>query len=105
MKSLAVKYRPTTLGEVIGQNTTIRILKKALEKQSIKNALLFAGPSGTGKTTLSRCLARAINGSLDGLIEFDAASQNGIDQIPSKIKPNASFRGHYHKVYYKFHQS
>ena len=85
MKSLAVKYRPTTLDSVVGQDITIRILKKALEKQSIKNALLFAGPSGTGKTTLSRCLARAINGSLDGLIEFDAASQNGIDQIRALV--------------------
>ena len=84
-QSLAVRYRPQVLDEVIGQNTTIRILKKALEKQSIKNALLFAGPSGTGKTTLSRCLARAINGSLDGLIEFDAASQNGIDQIRALV--------------------
>ena len=85
MKSLAVKYRPQTLETIVGQDITVRILKKALEKQSIKNALLFAGPSGTGKTTLSRCLARAINGSLDGLIEFDAASQNGIDQIRSLV--------------------
>ena len=85
MKSLAVKYRPTTLDSVVGQDITIRILKKALEKQSIKNAYLFAGPSGTGKTTLSRCLARAINGSLEGLIEFDAASQNGIDQIRALV--------------------
>ena len=84
-QSLAVRYRPQTLDEVIGQNTTVKILKKALEKQSIKNALLFAGASGTGKTTLSRCLARAINGSLDGLIEFDAASQNGIDQIRALV--------------------
>lgn len=84
-QSLAVRYRPQILDDVVGQNITIRILKKALEKQSIKNALLFAGPSGTGKTTLSRCLARAINGSLDGLIEFDAASQNGIDQIRALV--------------------
>ncbi len=84
-QSLAVRYRPQTLETVVGQNTTIKILKKALEKQSIKNAYLFAGPSGTGKTTLSRCLARAINGSLDGLIEFDAASQNGIDQIRALV--------------------
>ena len=81
MKSLAVKYRPQTLSEIVGQDNTIRILNKAIEKQSIKNAFLFAGPSGTGKTTLSRCLAKAINGSLDGVLELDAASNNGVDQV------------------------
>ena len=85
-QSLAVRYRPQTLDEVIGQNTTVKILKKALEKQSIKNALLFAGASGTGKTSLARCLARAINGSLDGLIELDAGSTGNIDQIRAIVE-------------------
>ena len=85
MTSLAVKYRPTTLDEVCGQNVTVKILKKVIEKQQYKNAYLLAGSSGCGKTTLSRCLARAINDSLDGLIEFDAASQNGIDQIRALV--------------------
>ena len=48
MKSLAVKYRPQTFDEVCGQTVTTRILNKVLEKQSFKNAYLFAGPSGCG---------------------------------------------------------
>ena len=81
MKSLAVKYRPQTFSEICGQSITTRILTKVLEKQSFKNAYLFAGPSGTGKTTTARCFAQAINGSLAGLQELDAASNGNIDQI------------------------
>jgi DNA polymerase-3 subunit gamma/tau len=81
MKSLAVKYRPQTFSEICGQSITTKILTKVLEKQSYKNAYLFAGPSGTGKTTTARCFANAINGSLAGLIELDAASNGNIDQI------------------------
>ena len=81
MKSLAVKYRPTTLDSVVGQSNIIKILSKAVEKQQYKNAYCFSGPSGVGKTTIGRALARAINGSLDGLQELDAASNGNIDQI------------------------
>ena len=81
MKSLAVKYRPQTLNDVIGQSNTIKILSKAVEKQQYKNAYLFAGNSGNGKTTISRAFANAINGSLAGLQELDAASNGNIDQI------------------------
>ena len=66
MKSLAVKYRPQTFTEVCGQNVTTKILNKVLEKQSFKNAYLFAGPSGCGKTTLARIFAMAINGGIGG---------------------------------------
>ena len=51
MKSLAVKYRPTTFEAVAGQNVITKILNKVLEKQAFKNAYLFAGPSGCGQTT------------------------------------------------------
>lgn len=85
MKSLAVKYRPQTLNDVIGQSNTIKILSKAVEKQQYKNAYCFSGPSGVGKTTIGRALARAINGSLDGLIELDAASNGNIDQIRALV--------------------
>ena len=85
-QSLAVKYRPQTLDGVIGQDNTVRILKKALEKQSFKNALIFSGSSGCGKTTLARCFAKAINGSLDGLVELDAGSAGNIDQIRAIVE-------------------
>jgi DNA polymerase-3 subunit gamma/tau len=81
MKSLAVKYRPTTFSEVCGQTVTTKILNKALEKQSFKNAYLFAGPSGCGKTTLARIFAMAINGGIGEPEELDAASNGGVDQV------------------------
>ena len=82
MKSLAVKYRPKTFSEICGQSITTRILTKVLEKQSFKNAYLFAGPSGTGKTTTARCFANAINGGIGEPIELDAASgAGGVDQV------------------------
>lgn len=81
MKSLAVKYRPQTFSEICGQSITTRILTKVLEKQSFKNAYLFAGPSGTGKTTTARAFARAINGGIGEPVEIDGASNNGVDQI------------------------
>lgn len=86
MKSLAVKYRPQTLSEMIGQDNSVRILSKAIEKQSFKNAYIFTGSSGCGKTSLARCFARAINGSLDGLIELDAASSGNIDSIRAIVE-------------------
>ena len=84
-QSLAVKYRPATLNEVVGQSITSQILNKAIEKQQYKNAYCFSGSSGVGKTTIARCFARAINGSLDGLTELDAASNGNIDQIRALV--------------------
>ena len=81
MKSLAVKYRPATLDDVCGQNVTVKILKKALERQQYKNAYLMSGPSGTGKTTCARAFANAINSGVGEPIEIDAASNNGVDQV------------------------
>jgi DNA polymerase-3 subunit gamma/tau len=85
MKSLAVKYRPQTLSEVIGQDTITKILTKVLEKQTFKNAYLFAGPSGDGKTTIARAYAKAINGAEYEPEELDAASNGNIDQIRSIV--------------------
>ena len=86
MKSLAVKYRPQTIAEVCGQTVTTRILNKVLEKQSFKNAYLFAGPSGCGKTTMARIFAKAINGGVGEPEELDAASNGGVDQVRAIIE-------------------
>ena len=86
MKSLAVKYRPQTFDEVCGQNITTRILNKVLEKQSFKNAYLFAGPSGCGKTTMARIFAKAINGGVGEPEELDAASNGGVDQVRAIVE-------------------
>ena len=85
-QSLAVRYRPQTLDDIIGQNTTTAVLKKTLEKQSFKNAYLFAGPSGTGKTTISRAFAKAINNGIGDPIEIDAASNASIDNIRAIVE-------------------
>ena len=96
------KYRPQTFEEVVGQEAVVRTLTNAIEQGKIRQAYLFAGPRGTGKTSLARILAKAVNcahgptrtpttpatpasrsrtaRSLD-VIEMDAASQRGIDDI------------------------
>ena len=86
MISLPVKYRPQTLDEVVGQDFVVKILKKQIESGKIKNAYLFAGSSGDGKTSTARCFARAINGGVGELIEIDAASNNGVDSIRALIQ-------------------
>lgn len=83
------KYRSTTLDEVIGQDHVVATIKGALSKGSIAHAYLFCGPRGVGKTSVARILARMAN-DLDpttelvsemDIIEIDAASNRGIDEI------------------------
>ena len=94
------KYRPSTFEAIVGQNITTRILNKVLEKQSFKNAYLFAGPSGCGKTTTARAFANAINGGIGEPVEIDGASNNGVDQVRAIVESanQRSLVGNY-KIY------
>lgn len=85
MESLAVQYRPKKFEDVCGQGATITILKKQLELRDFKNAYLFVGPSGVGKTTLARIFANGINNGIGQSIEIDAASNNGVDNVKSIV--------------------
>jgi DNA polymerase-3 subunit gamma/tau len=96
------KYRPQTFADVVGQEAVVRTLTNAIEQEKVRQAYLFAGPRGTGKTSLARILAKAVNcahgptstpdgtchacvaianGTSLDVIEMDAASQRGIDDI------------------------
>jgi DNA polymerase-3 subunit gamma/tau len=96
------KYRPQTFAEVVGQEAVVRTLSNAIEQDKVRQAYLFAGPRGTGKTSLARILAKSINcahgptvtpdgtchscvaitaGTSLDVVEMDAASQRGIDDI------------------------
>lgn len=85
MRSLSIKYRPQVFDDVVGQDAIIRILRAQLEQSSIGHALLFAGKTGTGKTTVARLLARAINDGSGEPIEIDAASNSGVDNVRAII--------------------
>jgi len=75
------KYRPQNWDEVIGQEHVVRTLTNALKLNRVSHAYLFSGPRGTGKTTIARLLAKSV-GCVDlDLIEIDAASNRGIDEI------------------------
>lgn len=80
-KSLAVKYRPTSWDDVLGQDAVKIILKQELESGSIHQAMLFCGPSGDGKTTCARIFANMLNNGKGVPIEMDAASHNGVDDV------------------------
>jgi DNA polymerase III subunit gamma/tau len=96
------KYRPQSFAEVVGQEAVVRTLTNAIATDAVRQAYLFAGPRGTGKTSMARILAKCLNctqgptttpdgtchacraiaaGTSLDVIEMDAASQRGIDDI------------------------
>ena len=102
MAALYRKYRPQNFDAVIGQEAVGRTLKNAIGNEQVRQAYLFAGPRGTGKTSMARILAKSLNcvngptiepcgvcescvsiaaGTSLDVIEMDAASQRGIDDI------------------------
>jgi DNA polymerase III subunit gamma/tau len=75
------KYRPQTFDDVVGQEQAIELLTKSITQKRISHAYLFCGGRGTGKTTVARIVAREIGCNAEDIIEIDAASNRGIDEI------------------------
>ena len=101
-QALYRKYRSQTFGQLVGQQVVATTLRQAVEQGKISHAYLFSGPRGTGKTSVAKMFAKAMNcpnqkdgepcndcyicqaiteGSLEDVIEIDAASNNGVDEI------------------------
>ena len=99
---LARKYRPQTFDQIVQQNHVTQTLANSIASKRVAHAILFAGPRGTGKTTVARVLAKAMNcekgpaatpcnqcksciditaGCASDVIEIDGASNNGVDHI------------------------
>ena len=85
MEALATKYRPRTFKDVVCQDNVKKVLTNQLETNEVKQAYLFCGSAGTGKTTSARIFANEVNGGKGKPIEIDGASNNGVDNIRNII--------------------
>lgn len=85
METLATKYRPQHFEDVVCQDNVKKVLSNQLKTGEIKQAYLFCGSSGTGKTTSARIFANDVNEGKGKPIEIDGASNNGVDNIRSII--------------------
>lgn len=105
-KALYRTYRPTSFEEVVGQKHIVTTLMNAVKQNKMAHAYLLCGPRGTGKTTVARLLAKAVNcehteaapcnncdnckssdlGTHQDIVEIDAASSSGVDQIRDLIE-------------------
>ena len=83
MPTLAVKYRPKTFEDMVEQSVVRDILLNHIAEKKFRNAYLFCGAAGCGKTTTARVFAKSINSSIT---ELDAASHNGVDDMKEIIR-------------------
>ncbi|MDE2218702.1 MAG: DNA polymerase III subunit gamma/tau, partial [Patescibacteria group bacterium] len=75
------KYRPQTFDEVLGQEAVVRVLTASIKNHSIAHAYIFSGSRGTGKTSIARIFAREIGTGANDIVEIDAASNTGVENI------------------------
>ena len=75
------KYRPNKFKEVLGQDHIVKVLESSIKNGNIAHAYIFAGSRGTGKTSVARILAKEIGTTQNDILEIDAASNTGVDDI------------------------